>query len=232
MPSILLSRSTQLEILYDKETIEFASGLLSRDSVVIDVGANSGLILRKLAKLTPNGQQIAFEPIPFFAHYLRKKYPNSDIRELALSDHAGAIQFYHTFESPALSTLIHGRVELLGQKFKKMEVLTDTLDRQLLNAKRIDFIKIDVEGHEIEVLKGARATIEKFRPALVIEVNVHTEVEISSFLTKYSYEVSYLLEANQICSIAKSLNSNCVNSGKGYLKAEYKVGNQEFLGHQ
>ena len=58
------------------------------------------------------------------------------------------------------------------------------------NIKKIDFIKIDVEGHEYNVLQGAIKTINKFRPIIIFEFN-----EITKALSKYSYkDYAYLIK--------------------------------------
>lgn len=222
MPEFLLFRATRLEILFDKKTVDFARSVVNHDSVVVDVGANSGSILKKLSKLTPNGKQIAFEPIPFFAGYLMLKFPNCDIREIALSDRVGDQDFFNTFESPALSSLESDRTELSGLNFKKFQVRTDTLDNQLDKENRVDFIKIDVEGHELSVLRGSKSIIKRFHPALVVEVSRNTELDVTNFLRGESYEVSYLLQGSGSDSGPNFESLGDSEAWQGYLKAVYR----------
>ena len=77
-----------------------------------------------------------------------------------------------------------------------MEISTSTLDS--LNLKRIDGIKIDVEGHEIDVIKGAIKTLSSFKPWLVVELNnsFHevqkiTQWEVYRLLTDIGYSTNF-----------------------------------------
>ena len=67
-----------------------------------------------------------------------------------------------------------------------------TLDKFLeknKKIKKIDFIKIDTEGHELEVLKGAEKTIKKFKPILMVEKNNLNFYAMSKILKKLNYEI-------------------------------------------
>src|SRR4029077_771836 len=63
--------------------------LVRPDSNCIDVGAHLGSTLRALVRLPPKGKHWAFEPLPQKAEWLRKKFPDVAVRQLALSDAAG-----------------------------------------------------------------------------------------------------------------------------------------------
>lgn len=68
----------------------------------------------------------------------------------------------------------------------------DVLDQMLLNVDRIDLIKIDTEGHEFSILLGAKGTIQKYKPILILEIwtkedNKKQYNKIKSFLAKIGY---------------------------------------------
>ena len=63
--------------------------VLREDSNCIDVGANRGVILAEMCRVAPGGRHIAFEPTPIKARWLRKKFPEVQVEEVAVSDVAG-----------------------------------------------------------------------------------------------------------------------------------------------
>ena len=223
LPELFFSKSTRVGMHYDKHTIKFAKSVLEWDDVVVDIGANNGSLLRRFVKIAPLGSHIAFEPLPYFSKYLRAKFPTVDVREIALSNSTGKIEFFNFFSSPALSTLQKDRVDLFEIPFRVIKVDTDTLDNQLMGFSKIDFIKIDVEGHELEVLKGAEGVIGKFSPHLVIEVDSNSIEKIKNLLTDLNYEVSYLLSPSLILKLNPNPTKHKELRGYGYLKAIPKI---------
>lgn len=219
MPLTLLGETTKEEILYDRRTIEFAKNGLKPDSVILDIGANNGSILSRLMKVSPFGRYYAYEPIPFFAEYLSKRYSRAVVKEIALSNQSGFTSFSNTFGSPALSSLDHNRIESSGVPYRVIQVKTDTLDNQFEKIDALDFVKIDVEGHEIQVLEGGIETIKRHMPHIVIEINKESEKYIRKVLERIGYEVSFLLTNNDFVLLNKGLTIQSKWRGYGYLKA-------------
>jgi len=219
MPLPLLGETTKEEILYDRRTIEFAKNCLKPDSTILDIGANNGSILSRLMKVSPFGLYYAYEPIPFFAEYLSKRYSRAVVKEIALSNRSGFTSFANTFGSPALSSLDHVRIETIGVPYKVIQVKTDTLDKQFESIDSLDFVKIDVEGHEIQVLEGGIETIKRHQPYIVIEINKESEKYISKLLESIGYEVSYLLTKKDFRLLNKGRTIQSTQRGYGYLKA-------------
>ena len=82
--------------------------------------------------------------------------------------------------------------EFIGQQIdyseeKCNQVKVVTIDQ--LKLKRLDFIKIDIEGMEIEALNGAKKSIEQFKPQLLIEKIKSNESEIRAFVEKFDYQI-------------------------------------------
>jgi len=221
LPLRFMRKTTQLEIMYDRKTIQLASKFLHANSTIVDVGANNGSILSRLVKIAPHGRHIAFEPIPFFTKYLHEKYPTVDVRGIAISSKPGIVNFFNTYQSPALSSLNLERIKSIDLPFKSIEVRTNTLDNELQEFTSVEFIKIDVEGHELEVLMGAQSILTKFLPILVIEVGKNTEASIRKFLSQFDYEVTYLLEENDFLSskLPFEILDQGSRLGIGYIKA-------------
>ncbi len=167
------------------------SGLVVPDSVCVDVGAAAGLYTLALSRLAgPAGEVHSIEPLsfahPFWARVLRAaERPNVRRYRMALGSEPG-----HGVMSVPIGRFgpVTGRSFLAGQsrglgsnaEFSgqmSVSVPVQTLDGLAAGAGlgRLDFIKIDVEGAELGVLEGGREVIEKFTPALLVEIEArHT----------------------------------------------------------
>jgi FkbM family methyltransferase len=148
-----------------------AATLRTRSSCV-DVGANDGAILREILRLAPAGRHVAFEPLAGHAMRLSAKFPNVDVRNLALGERDDEVPFIRR-PDPALSSVA------VGPAGTNPEVWSDTADCVTVQLARLDdqiegvltpaFIKIDVEGSECAVLEGARGTLARHRPVIAVE---------------------------------------------------------------
>jgi FkbM family methyltransferase len=157
-----------------------ASGLLPPNTVSVDVGCNVGLYASILAART--ARTIAFEPHPGNAAYLRKlKIRNCEIVEAAVSDAPGRqvlrVPIEADVEMHALGAIRGSEVNDASVVQYDVEVVTlDSFLPARLNAgERIGFVKIDVEGHELDVLRGANKIIEAHRPVLLVETAARSE---------------------------------------------------------
>jgi len=136
-----------------------------RSKVCVDVGANIGLWTLHLAK---QGFKVhAFEPDPRTYRILKKNVEKYDVSvyPCAVGEHNYEAKLnihYH----PGHNSIIQKNVDYSG---RKITVQVRTLDSFTLD--NVGLIKIDTEGYEIPVLEGARETIRKFHPRLIIEVH-------------------------------------------------------------
>ena len=164
---------------YENE-LTFIDRFSDKSKNAIDIGVYRGVYSLKLSQ---NFKQIyAFEPNPLLFPYLKKKLrkiiKNIDLYNLALSDHTGTTELKLPLRSESIfkdnieelyqlgAASIHPNNEF--KSFKKVMVNTEKLDNISIND--IGFIKIDVEGHELEVINGAKETISKNKPVLLIEI--------------------------------------------------------------
>ncbi len=141
--------------------------IVDKNRVAIDIGAHSGLYSQQLAKLATH--VIALEAIPELAANLRRLLPEVEVIHAAASDRSGMISLAIPEGKPGLSSVAH---ETFDQSLpiRKIDVECITVDELLAKRNdKIGFIKIDVEGHELAVLEGAKNTIATHRPALLIE---------------------------------------------------------------
>lgn len=140
---------------------------LAEDASCIDVGANIGSVLGDMVRFAPRGRHLAYEPLPDLAAQLAREFPQVDVRNAAVSDHTGTATF-HRVEGretrSSLSTLDHTPDELEPYTVQ-LEDLDSGLPPDLVPA----LIKIDVEGAEEQVLRGAAGTLERHHPTVVLE---------------------------------------------------------------
>ncbi|MEH3053495.1 MAG: FkbM family methyltransferase [Patulibacter minatonensis] len=140
----------------------------------IDVGAHLGDVTRQLRESSPRGRILAVEPLPHLAAALRRELGASDpgvvVEECALTDgEPGEVEFLHVRNNPGYSGL-RERDYPEAPDFERLTVRTRQLDdlvEEHALAPRV--IKIDVEGAELLVLRGARRTIATHRPVIVVE---------------------------------------------------------------
>ena len=142
-----------------------------RDSTVVDVGANIGLSTILLARAAQ--RVIAFEPSPANLGYLRRnleanRVANVEVVAAAVSDRPGSLRF-HVAQFGAGSHVVAER-HVQGSAIPTIEVPAVALDDVL--ASPVSFIKIDAEGHEPDMLAGARAVLARDQPMVWTEVNV------------------------------------------------------------
>ena len=159
---------------YEPATIALFNRLIKPGDTVIDIGANLGVMTLAAAKLVgETGKVIAFEPHPGIFARLQENvrlngFPNVAIHQCALGSQPGKLTLY---DRPAIgiggASLVSGAG---GQP--SAEVQVSRLDDILVGAAPA-FIKMDVEGFEVEVLKGAPETLQRCKTAIVMEFSPH-----------------------------------------------------------
>jgi FkbM family methyltransferase len=145
--------------------------VLSSDDCCIDVGAHRGGILQEMVRVAPHGRHIAFEPLPHLATALQSSFPQVEVRQAALSDHGGETSFEHVHGmaegcSGFLAAALPARY---AENVEQIRVRLEVLDEALLPDYRLSVIKIDVEGAEEQVLRGALKTIRRDQPIVIFE---------------------------------------------------------------
>lgn len=158
---------------YDRLTKEIMKQVIGRDSNCIDVGCHKGEILDSILKFAPEGVHYAFEPIPNLYEKLVAKYNGkATILPFALSDKAGKSSFQYVKNAPAYSGIKKRKYGVEVPEIEEITVEMKPLDEVIPENVRIDFIKIDVEGGEFAVLKGAKKTIVNHSPIVIFESGI------------------------------------------------------------
>ena len=157
---------------YDLQTKQILRRVLRPNSNCIDIGCHRGEILDLMVEYAPQGQHTGFEPIPVMAADLKVRYAdnrNIRIRPLALSNAAGFANFNYVTSNPAYSGLRKRDYDRAGETDVAIKVETARLDDEIPAGKRIDLIKLDVEGGELQVFEGATRLLAEQRPVVVFE---------------------------------------------------------------
>lgn len=159
-----------------------------------DVGANTGLYTLSVAACHPQAHCHAFEPAPSIADaLLRNVTLNPQLRNrisintFGLSSHARSAAFHETINDKGFistSSSLHVPNE---HSYSEYPVELQMLDDQHF-AYTVRLLKIDVEGHELEVLQGGKRTIKIHRPVILFEV---LEASSGSRFNQFAEELSY-----------------------------------------
>ncbi len=161
----------------------FLRSFLKEDMTFIDIGANQGEFTLFAAKKLRKGKVIAFEPTPFQLGLLKKNvelngFDNIEINEYGLFDKEGEFDIFtsydteiHAGENDGLSSIFKSETRSELEATIQLKVFDSIYFDKL---KRLDFVKIDVEGAELPALKGMIKTLKKFHPIVLIEMNKET----------------------------------------------------------
>lgn len=177
---------------------EVLKRVISPSSNCIDIGCYLGSVLSKIMRLAPEGNHLAFEPIPNKVRWLKEKFPEVDIKEIALSDKSEKTSFYINTKCSGFSGLKQHSFAN-NEYFQEISVRCEKLDNILKPDYQVDFIKIDVEGAEFAVFQGAINTLKTYHPVLLFECTLSalslfnfTPEQIFDFLTQNSYSIFLL----------------------------------------
>lgn len=138
-----------------------------KPEIFIDIGANKGFYTNYLLQKVPNIECHLFEPSSENFKILNDKFPNDNIsiNKCALSNVNSKTELYSDYSGSGLASLTKRRLDHFGIKMShKEEVSLVRFDSYWQNANLIiDYVKIDVEGHELDVLKGFGEIINNVR---------------------------------------------------------------------
>lgn len=159
--------------MHRPKSAEVELSLLDRivrsNAVTVDVGANCGLYTRELARLSRRVH--AFEPSRAMADVLRRtSAENVVVHEIALSDHEGSAELLiPQGEQGAVHGLasLEPQVALSAKSCAVLNVPMARLDDVIQDD--VAFVKVDVEGHELNVLNGAAGLLERSQPVFLVE---------------------------------------------------------------
>lgn len=186
---------------YDAQSVCVIRSVCNENSNCIDVGCHKGEIMDLMLKYAPKGKHTGFEPIPDLYQHLLSKYQNNPtvkIYNFALSDEKKKSSFNYVISNPSYSGLKKRAYDYTNEKDKSIIVECDTLDN-IIGDLKIDLIKIDVEGGELDVLKGGKNVITKNHPIIIFEHGIGasdfygtTPEELYQLLHDYGMKISLM----------------------------------------
>ena len=162
-----------------------------------DVGANHGHYAWIAQTECPGMKITAFEPDPENLELLKITVDHSKLEQVrivatALSDEEGMVSFHQDQLTSATGMIQDGETpwieKYLGQKSHLIEVRRTMLDSYCTRESIPTLIKIDVEGHEPEVLKGGELCLRNHKPILILESFPPKQEQVVNFLTELGYE--------------------------------------------
>lgn len=179
----------------DAAMIRLARAVLPRDGVFVDVGAHVGLHTLALAAHVADGAVVAFEPHPLNHRLLLDNLEQNHLRHV-VAENLGLADAAATLTGTSRPGV--GNWSLASHGEYRFEVRLVRLDDYWRDhpLPRLDLMKIDVEGAEVRMLRGARQTIERFHPLIVFEVcpswlaKMQTSTaELFAELTNHGYRI-------------------------------------------
>lgn len=192
----------------------FLGNLRLRGQTVYDIGAYEGVMALFFAKAVgPEGRVIAFEPNPVNRARLEcnvalNKFDNVTIFQVAIGNRQEKAQLAirrHDYATGSIDPSI--KTQILQEQGALIEVAVDTLDHriQVTQLPLPDFVKIDVEGYELNVLNGMTETIARKRPHIFIElhgVGVQEKREnvknVVNFLSEIGYAIYHVESGREV----------------------------------
>lgn len=188
----LLSQRAYLKVLHRSFYFLYDLGILRRDPrfkyhymvkklikpeyTVVDIGANLGYFSKNFARLARKGKIISIEPIPLFFEtlsYFMRNFKNATLHNVALGNEQGTI----TMVLPQSNGMIRtGLPHIAESEEEKKQHATQQVaivkgSELLSELERLDYIKCDIEGYELNVFKEIQPILEKYQPFVQVEIS-------------------------------------------------------------
>jgi FkbM family methyltransferase len=203
---------------YGEPELRILSDIVPPGRPAIDVGANRGYYSYALSKVTRS--VIAFEPHPLLARFARRKLsPAIPVHEVALSNRSGSTILHVPQVKNGVDVHFNASITKSYPYFTtyiEIPVRMATLDEFAFDD--VGFIKIDVEGADMDVVEGGRRTIERCRPTMVIELIAVTHDDPLGCVARIEREFGYagrvmvgddLVDARAVLSAPHDALSTC-----------------------
>lgn len=223
-----LYRAQRYKNSLDKAEIAYLCSTLKAGDTAIDIGAHKGAYSYWMARsVGKQGRCFAFEPQPELYDYLKKITRKMGLNQIkveltALSDKSGPAVLHLPDDhrtSPGAS------LEAKSTMLREIEVTTSTIDkyfREMEIAPRL--IKIDVEGHELAVLKGGEEMLKNHRPAVMVECEErHSSTQaVFDYLLNLGFEGSFFFNGGRLALSKFDLTKHQSQKGdRFWMKSTY-----------
>ncbi|MCY3020558.1 MAG: FkbM family methyltransferase [Planctomycetota bacterium] len=189
---------------YDQDLHQALEHLVKPGMVCFDVGANLGEMALHMAALAgPTGAVHAFEPVPavyerLAMHAERNGLPNLRPHQLALSNRTGRCSLAYaeaSADNQGLASLVNTAQPAVSLRAEvNAMTLDDFVSRE--QVRRLDLMKVDIQGAEIALLEGGRQSLAGFSPDLLMEISPadlgaagHNSRDLCRMLEDYGYAI-------------------------------------------
>jgi len=224
----------------EETELELLKKIIIPKSDVIDIGVYRGVYTFEMSKYAKMVH--SFEPNPLIFNYLfknlRKIINNVTLYNFAISDKSKKVNLKIPIRNPNANKKNYEEYFALGrssihlkntfQKFKTFKVYSKKID-DFIFSNKISFIKIDVEGHEKNVVKGCKKLIKKDKPVLLIEIEERYTKEKIGRTLRYINSLGYRSCFYKNKTIKFTKNSKKLNLIRNFLFIPKKSGLLKFV---
>jgi FkbM family methyltransferase len=201
--------------IFDEKIYEISKKFIKEDSIVIDAGANYGQMSILFSKVKKNVHVLSFEAYKYIYDILLKniKINNANVTPIHCIIGDTSKKGLLIIKSNLKNSNNYGSNKVvLSNNFKNADIVDSIMLDELNINKKISFMKIDVQGYDLKVLRGAKKTILKHKMPIIIEYSKEFEtdfnynfldfqkclLEIDYKITKQIDEANYLIESNNL----------------------------------
>ncbi len=190
---------------FERKETDYVRKIVRPGWVCVDVGACFGWYSVLLSRAVgANGQVHAFEPVRSNFECLTDNVAlngatNIRLNNVALGDQTGRLHLFLPLEGVSASFQPHSSISKCT--ILKADVTTLDSYAEQTGFVRLDFLKADIEGAELLLLKGGRQTLQRFKPTLLLEIQAHSTrlfghepAAMFSFLEDLGYSAKYLAQ--------------------------------------
>lgn len=182
---------------------------VSRGDTFLDIGANIGYFTMMAAQLVgPRGKVIAIEPMDknlqlIYLGIVRNEFENIDVLPFGASDRAGIVSI---ITDPGTSNALVQSAP--SKRVPSLYAATRRIDDMCADLGRVNFIKIDIEGHEVFAWRGAKDLLARCKPTIASEFHPHAMRENAGVDSREYVEMifSYSSEIQVLVSVGKSVS--------------------------
>jgi len=165
-----------------KGNVDIVVSYLKDGDTFVDVGGNTGIFTQMVLEQRNLSKVALFEPIPYLVEECRLKFDNDDrviVNELALSDTKGESVIIASKQNLGYNKIYKEGMEM--HSHEKFTIQLDTFTNWISdkNIDKVQFIKVDAEGHDINVIRGMFDWMTKTnnRPYILFEINWYKDLE-------------------------------------------------------
>lgn len=185
----------EMELRNGEPEIRLVPLLADKEADFLDIGANDGVY--SFCALPHFRQVIAVEPHPRFRKWLsRLLKPNGRVITSALSDTAGKAELHIPQASDADITTRSSLQHDANPGYPQRTVAVPVTTVDALGLDRLAVVKIDVEGHELKVLRGAIQTLQRDKPVCIVESeerhNAGGIAQVFDFFRSIGYDIWFV----------------------------------------